>query len=83
MFHSDPIFQNATLAQSSSSNNPDVDVDHTRPVKIRRVNHWRSVLKQKLVLKGKRKPSIQGMSKSQVLMLRKRSKLKKLAKRKK
>jgi len=75
LFHSDSVFQKATLAQTRDENR--------LRLKIPRVNHWKKALKQRLVQKNKRKPCLQGMSKSQIQMIRKRSKFKKLSKRRK
>ena len=52
-------------------------------VYIKPVKGWKNPLKKPLVRMGRRKPSLRGLAKSQIKKIRKRTKMKKLAKRRK
>ena len=69
----------STLIQNHEKNRAVKDAK----VYIKPVNGWKDPLKNKLVRQGRRKPSLRGLSKRQIKKIKKRQKMKKLARRRK
>merc|ERR1712060_794445 len=68
------MLDKSTLLNTYAMKNEKVD----RPVHLQPVKGWKAPLRQYAVRKCKQKPSMRGLSKSQIKKLKKRQKMKKM-----